>query len=65
MDLNSNHMIKYMFFLGVAGPMLIDEIEKYTREINRTDDIHHLKVSHIGKLILLSKHLLIFFLRRT
>lgn len=28
--------------------MLIDEIEKYTRESNRTDDVHCLKISHIG-----------------
>jgi hypothetical protein len=30
--------------------MLVDEIEKYVRETNRTDDIHWLKISHIGKL---------------
>jgi len=29
--------------------MLIDEIEKYARVINRSDDIHALKISHIGK----------------
>jgi hypothetical protein len=29
--------------------MLVDEIEKYVREINRTDDVHCLKISHIGK----------------
>jgi len=29
--------------------MLIDEIEKYVREINRTNDVHSLKISHIGK----------------
>jgi len=33
---------------GVIGPMLIDEVEKYAREINRVDDIHALKISHIG-----------------
>jgi hypothetical protein len=36
-------------YLGVIGPMLIDEIEKYVRETNRTDDVHWLKISHIGK----------------
>ena len=38
-------------FLGVIGPMIVDEIEKYTRETNRADDVHYLKISHIGKLI--------------
>ena len=33
---------------GVLGPMVIDEIEKYTRESNRSDDVHCLKISHIG-----------------
>lgn len=33
---------------GVIGPMLIDEIEKYVRETNRSDDVHTLKISHIG-----------------
>jgi (2Fe-2S) ferredoxin len=31
--------------------MIVDEIEKYVREINRTDDVHLLKISHIGKLM--------------
>lgn len=39
----------YEFILGVIGPMLVDEIEKYVRETNRTDDVHWLKISHIGK----------------
>ncbi|CAF0748890.1 unnamed protein product [Adineta ricciae] len=33
---------------GVIGPMLIDEIEKYARETDRTDNVHWLKISHIG-----------------
>ncbi len=30
--------------------MIVDEIEKYVRETNRTDDVHCLKISRIGKL---------------
>jgi hypothetical protein len=30
--------------------MLVDEIEKYVRETNCSDDVHWLKISHIGKL---------------
>jgi len=33
---------------GTIGPMLVDEIEKYLREIDRTDDVHWLKISHVG-----------------
>lgn len=29
--------------------MLIDTIEKYARESNRNDDVHCLKISHIGQ----------------
>ena len=35
--------------LGVIGPILIDEIDKYIRETNHNDDVHSLKISHIGK----------------
>jgi hypothetical protein len=41
----------YLYYLGVIGPMLIDEIEKYARETDRTDNIHWLKISHIGRLL--------------
>jgi len=33
---------------GVIGPILVDEIEKYVRETDHTDDVHWLKVSHLG-----------------
>ncbi|UJR22237.1 hypothetical protein I4U23_025298 [Adineta vaga] len=33
---------------GVIGPMIIDEIEKYVRETDRSDNVHWLKISHIG-----------------
>jgi hypothetical protein len=36
---------------GVAGPMIIDEIEKYARETNRSDNVHSLKISHIGMIL--------------
>ena len=32
--------------------MLINEIEKYVRETDLTDNIHWLKVSHVGELLL-------------
>ncbi len=38
--------------------MIVDEIDKYTRETNREGDVHYLKISHIGKLIFLFKSLL-------
>ena len=40
-----------MLFLGTTGPILIDEIEKYVRLINQTDNVHSLQISHIGMFI--------------
>lgn len=42
---------------GVLGPMLIDTIEKYARESHRTNDVHCLKISHIGEGRILSRSL--------
>ncbi|CAF1048113.1 unnamed protein product [Adineta steineri] len=33
---------------GVIGPILVDEIEKYIQKTDRVDNIHSLKISHIG-----------------
>ncbi|CAF3747164.1 unnamed protein product [Adineta steineri] len=33
---------------GVIGPMLVDEIEKYIRGKDLSDNVHWLKISHIG-----------------
>jgi hypothetical protein len=37
--------------LGVIGPILVNELEKHIRETNRSDNVHCLRISHIGKLI--------------
>ncbi|CAF4980938.1 unnamed protein product [Rotaria sp. Silwood1] len=33
---------------GVIGPILVDEIENFVRKTDRTDDVHCLKISHVG-----------------
>ncbi|CAF2712854.1 unnamed protein product [Rotaria sp. Silwood2] len=33
---------------GVIGPMIVDEIDKYVREADLTDNVHWLKISHVG-----------------
>ncbi|CAF4351765.1 unnamed protein product, partial [Rotaria sp. Silwood2] len=32
----------------VIGPMIVDEIDKYVREADLTDNVHWLKISHVG-----------------
>ena len=44
------HPSLFMTYLGVIGPILIDEIDKYIRETNHSNDVHSLKISHIGRL---------------
>ena len=37
-----------LLFLGVIGPILVDEIEKHVRQTNQIGNIHCLKISHVG-----------------
>lgn len=41
----------FCFLLGVIGPILVNEIEKYIHATNRKNDVNCLKISHIGTYI--------------
>lgn len=42
-------MLSTFLTLGVIGPILVNEMENYIKKNNLTNEVHCLKISHVGR----------------